>query len=69
MQDIVVGGACADMQHQLEISYPVHNGIVQKWDDMIHVWDHVFFNELKVIYTSSLVIKFHLVLLMTLIDD
>lgn len=57
----MVGEACADMHHQLEISYPVHNGIVQKWDDMIHVWDHAFFNELKVINTSSSVIKFHIV--------
>lgn len=47
-QDIVVGEACADLRHQLDISYPVNNGIIQNWDDMGHVWDHAFFNELKV---------------------
>lgn len=47
-QDIVVGDACADLRNQLDISYPVNNGIVQNWDDMGHVWDHAFYNELKV---------------------
>lgn len=49
VQDIVVGEICADQRNQLEISYPVSNGIVQNWDDMGHVWDHTFFNELKVV--------------------
>ncbi|KAG4927356.1 hypothetical protein JHK85_053842 [Glycine max] len=48
LKDIVVGEGCADLRHQLDISYPVNNGIVQNWDDMCHVWDHAFFNELKV---------------------
>ena len=48
VQDIVVGAACADLRHQLDISYPVSNGIVQNWEDMGHVWDHAFYSELKV---------------------
>ncbi|XP_022939518.1 actin-related protein 2-like isoform X2 [Cucurbita pepo subsp. pepo] len=48
LKDIVVGESCADLRHQLDITYPVHNGVVQNWDDMGHVWDHAFFNELKV---------------------
>ncbi|XVE84191.1 hypothetical protein DITRI_Ditri16bG0150300 [Diplodiscus trichospermus] len=48
LKDTVVGEACADLRHQLDISYSVNNGIVQNWDDMCHVWDHAFFNELKV---------------------
>lgn len=47
-QDIVVGAACADLRHQLDVSYPVTNGIVQNWDDMGHIWDHAFYSELKV---------------------
>lgn len=54
-QDIVVGEACADLRHQLDISYPVNNGIVQNWDDMGHVWDHAFYNELKVYLVLVLV--------------
>nr|CAD1836605.1 unnamed protein product [Ananas comosus var. bracteatus] len=48
LTDIVVGAACAELRHQLDISYPVNNGIVQNWDDMGHVWDHAFYSELKV---------------------
>ncbi|KAI3407988.1 uncharacterized protein J3R85_020567 [Psidium guajava] len=48
LKDIVVGDACADLRNQLDISYPVNNGIVQNWDDMGHVWDHAFYNELKI---------------------
>ena len=43
-----MGDACLKWRHQLDISYPVNNGIVQNWDDMGHVWDHVFSSELKV---------------------
>ncbi|KAL1547395.1 Actin-related protein 2 [Salvia divinorum] len=46
--DTLVGDACLKWRHQLDISYPVNNGIVQNWDDMGHVWDHVFSSELKV---------------------
>ncbi|CAN1147657.1 Actin-related protein 2 [Linum perenne] len=48
LTDIVVGESCAELRHQLDISYPVNNGIIQNWDDMGHVWDHAFFSELKI---------------------
>ncbi|XP_019416809.1 PREDICTED: actin-related protein 2-like isoform X3 [Lupinus angustifolius] len=48
LQDIVVGEGCAELRHQLDISYPVNNGVVQNWDDMCHVWDHAFFDKLKI---------------------
>ena len=47
-QDIIVGEACAKLRHQLEISYPITNGIVQDWDDMNRVWDHMIHDVLKV---------------------
>ncbi|GJP85636.1 hypothetical protein CLOP_g15737 [Closterium sp. NIES-67] len=25
---------------RVELSYPIHNGVVQRWDDMGHVWDY-----------------------------
>jgi len=50
VQDIVVGESCLKFRNQLDISYPVNNGIIQNWDDMCHVWDHAFFNELKVAF-------------------
>lgn len=57
MQETVVGEACADLRHQLDISYPVNNGIVQNWDDMNHVWDHAFYKELKVNVHDLLITK------------
>ncbi|KAL0761541.1 hypothetical protein Bca101_077691 [Brassica carinata] len=48
LKDIVVGETCAELRHQLDINYPVHNGIIQNWEDMEHVWDHAFYNELKI---------------------
>ncbi len=48
MQDIVVGQECSQQRHSLEVTYPITNGIVQKWDDMQHVWDHTFYDQLQV---------------------
>lgn len=58
IQDTLVGEACLKWRHQLDISYPVNNGIVQNWDDMGHVWDHVFFSELKVTPSTCFVLTF-----------
>jgi len=48
-----VGDECLKLRHQLDLSYPVNNGIVQNWDDMGSVWDHAFFNELKVDFSTA----------------
>ena len=48
IRDIVVGEECARLRHQLEVSYPVSNGIVQSWEDMNHIWDHTFQDQLKI---------------------
>ncbi|KAK2647731.1 hypothetical protein Ddye_015220 [Dipteronia dyeriana] len=42
LKDTIVGAAYSELRHQLDISYPVNNGIVQNWEDMGHVWDHAF---------------------------
>lgn len=61
-----MGDACAELRNQLDVSYPVHNGIVQNWDDMGHVWDHAFFNELKV-HSNQNTVGFHLFILFILL--
>ncbi|KAH7315977.1 hypothetical protein KP509_21G072600 [Ceratopteris richardii] len=48
LDDIVVGEACAKFGHQLEVSHPICNGIVQDWEDMTHVWDHMIHHVLKI---------------------
>lgn len=32
----------------LNLKYPIANGIINDWDDMIKVWHHTFFNELRI---------------------
>ena len=48
LQDIVVGASCAAQRNDLELSYPISEGIVQSWDDMTHVYDHTFRDVLNV---------------------
>uniref|UniRef100_A0A7I4BN55 Actin-related protein 2 n=1 Tax=Physcomitrium patens TaxID=3218 RepID=A0A7I4BN55_PHYPA len=48
LRDIVVGTAASEHRQQLEVTYPITNGIVQNWEDMGHIWDHTFYNILKV---------------------
>lgn len=42
------GDEAAAARTMLQISYPMENGIVKKWDDMEHLWDYTFFEKLKV---------------------
>ena len=43
----VVGAACSENRHVLDISYPISNGQVQDWEGMFKVWDHTFQHVLK----------------------
>ena len=43
----VVGTACLENRHVLDISYPISNGQVQDWEGMFKVWDHTFEHVLK----------------------
>ena len=36
------------MRNLLDLSYPMENGIVRNWDDMGLLWDHVFYDRLKI---------------------
>ena len=47
IEQVVVGIACAESRHMLDISYPVSNGQVQAWGAMEAVWDHTFEHLLK----------------------
>lgn len=42
------GDQAAAARTMLQISYPMENGIVKKWDDMEHLWDYTFYEKLKV---------------------
>uniref|UniRef100_A0AAY3ZU64 Actin-related protein 2 n=1 Tax=Denticeps clupeoides TaxID=299321 RepID=A0AAY3ZU64_9TELE len=42
IKDLMVGEDASKLRSQLEVSYPMENGIVRNWDDMLHLWDHTF---------------------------
>lgn len=48
IKDIMCGDDAAKARTMLQISYPMENGIVKKWDDMQHLWDYTFFEKMKV---------------------
>lgn len=42
------GDEAAAARTMLQISYPMENGIVKKWDDMQHLWDYTFYEKMKI---------------------
>ena len=42
VQGVLVGDECMERAHELDLSYPIAHGLVQSWEDMLHVWDHTF---------------------------
>jgi len=42
IKDLMVGDEAAALRSMLEVAYPMDNGIVRNWDDMLHVWDYTF---------------------------
>lgn len=42
------GDEAAAARNMLQISYPMENGIVKKWDDMQHLWDFTFFEKMQI---------------------
>lgn len=48
LKDIMVGDEAAAARSQLQISYPLDNGIIRSWEDMEHVWDYTWNEQLKI---------------------
>ncbi|KAK7171119.1 hypothetical protein R3I94_001129 [Phoxinus phoxinus] len=42
IKDLMVGDEASECRSMLEISYPMENGMVRSWEDMLHLWDHTF---------------------------
>ena len=47
-QDLMVGDEASQLRSMLEVNYPMENGIVRSWEDMLHVWDYTFYEKLKI---------------------
>lgn len=42
IKDIMIGDDASKLRSQLEVKYPIENGIVRHWDDMHHLWEHTW---------------------------
>ena len=47
-KDCYIGNQAQAKRGVLTLSYPVKNGVVESWDDMERIWQHVFDEQLQV---------------------
>ncbi|CAL2048313.1 unnamed protein product [Caenorhabditis brenneri] len=48
-QDVFIGDEAQAKRGILSLRYPIANGIVTNWDDMVNIWHHTFHNELRIL--------------------
>jgi len=42
IKDLMIGDEASQLRSMLEVTYPMENGIVRSWDDMLHLYDYTF---------------------------
>ena len=47
-KDVYIGEEASQKAGILHLKHPISTGIVESWDDMEKVWNHTFYNELRV---------------------
>lgn len=45
VQDLMIGDEASKLRSMLEVNYPMENGMVRNWEDMLHIWDYTFGEE------------------------
>ena len=38
----MIGDEASQLRSMLEVNYPMENGIVKNWDDMLHLYNYTF---------------------------
>ena len=47
-KDVYIGYDAQCARGVLNLRYPIEHGIIKHWDDMEKIWQHTFYEELKV---------------------
>lgn len=47
-KDTYVGEEVGSKLNVLNLSHPINYGMINNWEDMEKIWDHIFFNVLHV---------------------
>ena len=47
-KDVYIGEEAMQKRGILKITYPIEHGVIKNFEDMRHIWHHVFYNELRV---------------------
>jgi len=42
IEDIMVGDEALKLRNMLQITYPLENGIIKNWEDILHIWNYTF---------------------------
>ena len=48
LKDVMCGDEADAVRFALDINYPVENGIVKHWDNMVHLWNYTFHDKMKI---------------------
>ncbi|KAJ3132626.1 Arp2/3 complex subunit, actin nucleation center [Physocladia obscura] len=48
LKDIMVGDEAAAVRNLLQMAYPMENGIIRDWDNMVHLWNYTFSEKLHI---------------------
>ncbi|KAI4267964.1 MAG: hypothetical protein LQ337_008105 [Flavoplaca oasis] len=48
VKDIMCGDEAAAARSMLQITYPMENGVVKRWDDMEHLWNYTFNEKMRI---------------------
>jgi actin-related protein 2 len=44
----MIGDEASHHRTSLQITYPMENGIIRNWEEMIHLWDYTFKTKLSI---------------------